>query len=654
MKALKYITAAVTIAVLAACSDNGLDLGGFANDPDAVRINATVGDMLTRSNPIGAEKTDRESFNYGDRISIRTSNTSNQAPVVYTFINGVWTPDGGKYLKWISKTEYFEAYYPANGHYDGSDTFEVPTDQYTPDYLAEADYMRFCGEKVKEDGALNLTLTRETARIVISEFVWQPQFDRANCKIESVTISDGTTNVNAYIENDSKCYALLHPTDDIQTGNVFMVITVKDAVKNETTRLTISDIPAHKAGNSYSYKIILGKREATISGVTVEDWATGTIIDGEGFAEDQSGYKVTAINGVKTYIINNEYGFKTVNRIITSNTNELSSNIILAADITLTGENNYTPIGNEDNPYTGIFDGNSKTITGLHINNGSEFYQALIGNLDGGTVKDLTLAESKITGSNYVGGLVANARNSNILNATVKDCEITGTWCAGGAVGTIKENSTVSGITMMDSKIIGECLVGGIVGRTESATVTIKNCLVQSNTDKSVIITATDYIVGGIAASFLGDLAGCKVINKGSLRMKTPMNAGGIVGKLITGSIEACLVQEANVMASYKAGGIVGENTASISGSYAYGCTTGDTPAAFIGIANIVGENNGSITTCYYYNDFDELVRPVTDSSGQLSPGTPIDWDTAYENMNRSIAGYIWGGTYNAPTLTDR
>lgn len=41
----------------------------------------------------------------------------------------------------------------------------------------------------------------------------------------------------------------------------------------------------------------------------------------------------------------------------------LSGNYMLANDITMSGE--WSPIGNSENPFTGIFDGNGYTIDGL-------------------------------------------------------------------------------------------------------------------------------------------------------------------------------------------------------------------------------------------------------------------------------------------------
>ncbi len=528
MKALKYITAVAALVTLAACQNDDLDLGGFANDPDAVRIQATVGDMLTRSNPIGADKADRESFNHGDRISIKTSNTSNQSPVVYTLTNGVWTPESGKYLKWTTNKEFFEAYYPANGHYDGSDTFEVPTDQYTPDLLAEADYMRFGGEQDKTDGALSLTLYRETARIVISEFMWQPQFDRGNCKIESVTISDGTTHVNAYVENDAKCYALLHPTEEAQTTATFMVITVKDAVKNETTTLTISNIPAHKAGWSYSYKIILGKRGASIGNVTVENWKTGAVINESGETTEAPGYEESVdANGVTTYHVYTAEGLQDVNTLLTASgvtAETLASNITLEGNITLPavaeGGSNWTPIGfysndnnnSNDAGFTGVFDGNGYTITGLVIHSANS-YQGLFAYIDnGGVIKNLTLANCSIKGGSYTGAFVGWNANSSI------------------------ENCRLIATTGKEVRIESESLyIGGIVGQSFG---TVSGCSLTAN-GGSVTIASTNDNVGGIVGNAGRDsyTSGCQVLalNGGAIAITGDARTGGIVGDVVNG-----------------------------------------------------------------------------------------------------------------------
>ena len=69
---------------------------------------------------------------------------------------------------------------------------------------------------------------------------------------------------------------------------------------------------------------------------------------------------------------------------------------MLTTNIDLTGEA-WTPIGSESNPYTGTFDGQNHTISGMTLEN-AESYSGLFGNVTG-TVRDFTVTGSiTITG----------------------------------------------------------------------------------------------------------------------------------------------------------------------------------------------------------------------------------------------------------------
>ena len=82
---------------------------------------------------------------------------------------------------------------------------------------------------------------------------------------------------------------------------------------------------------------------------------------------------------------------------------------MLTADIDLSGET-WTPIGSESTPYTGTFDGQGYTISGMTIEN-AESYSGLFGNVTG-TVKNFTVTGSiTITGDETVakvGGAVGS------------------------------------------------------------------------------------------------------------------------------------------------------------------------------------------------------------------------------------------------------
>ena len=77
----------------------------------------------------------------------------------------------------------------------------------------------------------------------------------------------------------------------------------------------------------------------------------------------------------------------------------------------------WVPIGNASQPYTGTFDGQGYTITGLSTPTGnSSNYVGLFGYMgSGGVVKDVILEDATITGNNYV-GIIAGYNNNGTLS----------------------------------------------------------------------------------------------------------------------------------------------------------------------------------------------------------------------------------------------
>lgn len=65
----------------------------------------------------------------------------------------------------------------------------------------------------------------------------------------------------------------------------------------------------------------------------------------------------------------------------------------------------WTPIGSEERPFKGGFDGNSHTISGVYIQSTADC-QGLFGVVNFvTTVKNLNLEQSYISGTEYVGGI---------------------------------------------------------------------------------------------------------------------------------------------------------------------------------------------------------------------------------------------------------
>ena len=183
----------------------------------------------------------------------------------------------------------------------------------------------------------------------------------------------------------------------------------------------------------------------------------------------------------------------------------------------------WTPIGTSSQPFTGTFDGNNKTISGLYFNDSAKDYVGLFGHVGAGdTVKKVTLADSYVSGKDYVGGIcghnnggtlqnchttgtVSGSNNvggvcSYIYSGTVENCYNTGSVSGagnsvGGVCGCIVRGK-ITGCTNSDTvSVSGYRFLGGIVGYANNTTV--QDC---GNTG-AVTRTNNNEYCGGIAGS---------------------------------------------------------------------------------------------------------------------------------------------------------
>ena len=113
------------------------------------------------------------------------------------------------------------------------------------------------------------------------------------------------------------------------------------------------------------------------------------------------------------------------------------------------GLKEWTPIGTYDSPFSGIFDGQGHTVKGVYIMRKN--YAGLFGYLDGGTIRNVGVVESDISGAN-AGGIVGGS------SGTIQSCYYTGTversLVAGGIVGNYK-NGTVTNCYYLDGCVKG-------------------------------------------------------------------------------------------------------------------------------------------------------------------------------------------------------
>nr|WP_294715974.1 fimbrillin family protein [Prevotella sp.] len=293
MKIMKRLMGcAAAILALTACSESEDLLAAYHSDSKAVHITAQVGkasaDGFTRSNPLGTAE-EQAKFNENDEISVKADG---QDAVTYKLVDKEWQPQGGKFLKWENETMNFTAYYPAT--FNG--TINQPTEYNKEADLAAADFMSFSGpQKNDNNNQLTLTMERKMARVVVEIAGFNDQY--AGAKIDNVN-SLSICGIKAYKHSDNKFYALIKPCE-AQNSETFISLDVAEG-ESKTTE-TLTGIPALEAGNSYTYKLTVGKNKISVSGITVTDWDNTGIITEGSKAEHIIPYVTFKANGKQTF-----------------------------------------------------------------------------------------------------------------------------------------------------------------------------------------------------------------------------------------------------------------------------------------------------------------------------------------------------------------
>ena len=335
-----------------------------------------------------------------------------------------------------------------------------------------------------------------------------------------------------------------------------------------------------------------------------------TLDKDKGYTDDgQGNYTVTSAEGLKNIAkLVNEEG-------------KTDIDITLTGNITLTGE--WTPIGTDfSKRYTGTFDGNGNTISGLTVK-GSNEYAGLFGCIDdGGTVKNVVLENVQIASDNqyaYVGGVAGYSRG-NIENCSVSgsvsgNSNSNGTSnCVGGVVGqqyggTITECSS-------SAIVDGTNEVGGVAGQTANATLTA--CYATGDVTAERDPQNNTYAGGVVGSNYLSTLIACyatgNVIGTGT--GTGSIYVGGVTGSNDSGTLTACY---------HAAETVSGRDGATTGG------VTGRNYDANVGIP--------SITACYWQNN---QAQGIGNNQAGTGDGTtkvdgPTTWQTAVDAMNTAL-----------------
>lgn len=189
----------------------------------------------------------------------------------------------------------------------------------------------------------------------------------------------------------------------------------------------------------------------------------------------------------------------------------------------------WLPIGNENNAFSGTFDGNNHKITGLKFNSDDCSFIGLFGKTQNAIIKNMELLNADITGREKVGALCGLIALTEIENCSVTGC-INGDSYIGGAVGWTSgwRECTVKNVTV-NAKISGEYYAGGIVGYVRQ--------MVLNNSEFAGEVIGTND-VGGLIG-YIEDYSTISNCFSNAI-IRGENNLGGIVGRCSSVSVEKC------------------------------------------------------------------------------------------------------------------
>lgn len=388
----------------------------------------------------------------------------------------------------------------------------------------------------------------------------------------------GTLNVKGNADNDKKSVTLkklpvykvnftVEKAAGGQDSTPVITVTSKDDKDADLEADEDGDYHLPDGDYSYSvscsgYKTVRGEftvsgKDLTVDGIQLE---IQTSWDGESYTEP-------AKNGQGVYLISSPDELMWVDKNA-----KMTDSAKLLADITINEDVSgsdatsqkykWTPLGTDSSKYTGTFDGNGHTISGLYINS-TAANTGMFGRIgSSAVVKNLTLADSVIRSTkNYTGAITGYIDDAaSVTNCHTKNSvQITAAKYTGGITGYQDDTSTLTRCSNA-AEVTGANNVGGISGYNWSKS---SASLTDSYNRGSV---SGSNLVGGICAQIYIGGTVSDVYNLGTVQATgtagTP-TAGGITGVFRWGTIKSAY--NAGIVKATAKGGVAGRLEASSS-----------------------------------------------------------------------------------------
>ena len=460
----------------------------------------------------------------------------------------------------------------------------VRADQSSPTDFEGSDFISAENQPVSY-GNPTLRFTHRTARVtvVLTDYTE----GMASVKLTGLSTENGNPAVIAPYDKGGDTYTALVAPQSVATGTAF--ITCK-FTNGKVFVYKMKNDAEWKAGEEYTYTVSLA-------------------------AAKDPGYTVSEDG--KTYEVYNAEGLKNIAELVNEEW-KLGINITLTDNIDLT-DIDWTPIGKDDNKaYTGTFDGNGKTITGLTVT-GSYKYAGLFGDIDeNGTVKNVVLEGVQITSDNssgYAGGVAGDSWGT-IENCSVSG-SVSGTTFAGGVVGS-QWGGSITGCNS-SATVKGVIFAGGIAGETNSGA-SLTGCYATG--DVTVENDGTNNSHAGGVVGYNGGctLTACYATGSVTGSGSGTIYVGGVTGSNNLGILTACYHAKGDVSGpTGTTGGVAGRN---FKGSMSGG---------------------GIITACYWGgNGQEQGIGEDQVGTGGTAKVTDGNWSGAKDAMNAALSGKGW------------
>lgn len=300
-----------------------------------------------------------------------------------------------------------------------------------------------------------------------------------------------------------------------------------------------------------------------------------------------------------------------------------SANAVLTADIVVNANvlksdgtlnegtfKEWTPIATSASPYTGIFDGQNHTISGLYFNQENSYDVGLFGR-NNGKIANAGILDSYFYGTSKVGGVCGNNYTGTITN-----CYNTGSVSGIGTAGGVSGYNYTGSITNCynTGNVSGSSgFVGGVSGYNSKGTII--------NSYNAGSVSGLEYVGGVSGINYTGSITDC--YNIGSVS-GSEGNVGGVNGYNDGGTITN----------SYNAG--------SVSGTERY-------------VGGVSGYNDGgTITNCYYDSAiYTGNAIGANDGTTEKVEGKTTEQfktgEVTYLQQNGQSEG-IWGQTIGTDT----